>query len=182
MKLGIFGGTYSHTDEASLSFFVRSGAEVQYYPEIEQVFAAVHSGGVDCGIVPSANTNGGPVVATIQASEQYPDVRVVEEKPVRIIQNLGGLRGSKLSEITEVYSHPQALSQCTEWLDRNLPHVERIPMNSTVAAAEFVLRLGDKTHVCICSKRATKPFGVVAVASGIESKGNVTTFVLLRKN
>ena len=173
----LFGGAYSHTDEASYAFPERDGRVIVFSTDVDNLCKILLAGEACGAILPYTNSNGGLVQATQEALMRYSQLRIVRKQAVNIIQNLAGLRGTQLREVQTVYSHPQALRQCRDWLERNLPNAELSTCSSTVDAADWVLHAGDRSCVCICAKRAVKPFGLCTIASGIQSAHNKTTFV-----
>ena len=99
------------------------------------------------------------------------------------IHNLLGFTES-LDEVQRVYSHPQPLSQCADWLHRNLPKVPHIPMESTATAAERVIADGpDSGSVAIGHHRLTEGTDLKLMAERIEDEpDNWTRFAVISAN
>jgi chorismate mutase/prephenate dehydratase len=90
-------------------------------------------------------------------------------------------RSASLSEIAEVYSHPQGLAQCRRWLELNLPGARQHSTHSTAAAAELVAT--REGAAAIASSVAADLYGLVVVQSGIEDNpDNTTRFLVIGRS
>ena len=99
----------------------------------------------------------------------------------KIEHNLLGLPGTKFSEIKDVYSHAQALSQCSKFIKSNrlTEHVRA----DTAGSAEMVSKSKDKTKAAIASSLSAKTYNLEIVKNNIENeKGNLTRFLVMGKN
>ena len=99
----------------------------------------------------------------------------------KIEHNLLGLPGTKISEIKDVYSHGQALSQCSKFIkSHNL--VEHIRAD-TAGSAEMIAKEQDKTKAAIASSLSAKTYKLEIIKKNIENeKGNLTRFLVMGKN
>ena len=103
-------------------------------------------------------------------------VRICGEVQLRIHHNL--LAKCPRAEVQEVFSKPQALSQCRDWLSKHLPWARVVEMNSTAAAAQ--LAAGKPGAAAIASREAAASYGLEVVAADIEdNKGNFTRFAII---
>ena len=99
----------------------------------------------------------------------------------KIEHNLLGLPGSKTSDIKNVYSHAQALSQCSNFIKSNnlVEHVRA----DTAGSAEMISKEKDKTKAAIASSLSAQTYGLEIINKNIENeKGNLTRFLLMGKN
>ena len=99
----------------------------------------------------------------------------------KIEHNLLGLPGVKISEIKDVYSHGQALSQCSNFIKSNnlIEHVRA----DTAGSAEMVSKVKDKTKAAIASSLSAKTYNLEVIQKNIENeKGNLTRFLIMGKN
>ena len=99
----------------------------------------------------------------------------------KIEHNLLSLPGSKISDIKEVYSHAQALSQCSKFIKSNkfMEHVRA----DTAGSAEMVSKSKDKKKAAIASTLSAKTYGLEIIQKNIENeKGNLTRFLIMGKN
>ena len=99
----------------------------------------------------------------------------------KIEHNLLGLPGAKISDIKDVYSHGQALSQCSKFIKSNslIEHVRA----DTAGSAEMVSKTKDKTKAAIASSLSAKTYNLEIIKKNIENeKGNLTRFLIMGKN
>jgi 3-deoxy-7-phosphoheptulonate synthase len=145
------------------------------------VFEAVLTGRVAFGILPVENTLTGSIHQNYDLLLQYPDLRIVGEKIIRIVHHLIGLPGSSIEGIRRVYSHPQALSQCALFLER-FPAWEKVPFYDTAGAVAFVAREGRPEQAAIASLEAARAHGMKVLKEGIETNvQNYTRFVIIAR-
>jgi len=99
----------------------------------------------------------------------------------KIEHNLLGLPGTKISEIKNVYSHSQALSQCSKFI-KNHDLVEHVRAD-TAGSAEMISKNKDKMNAAIASTLSAKTYGLEVLKKNIENeKGNLTRFLIMGKN
>ena len=99
----------------------------------------------------------------------------------RIEHNLLALKGTQIAEIEHVYSHAQALSQCSKFIKSNkfTEHVRA----DTAGSAEMVSKSGNKKVAAIASKLSAETYGLEIIEKNIENeKGNLTRFLVMGKN
>ena len=99
----------------------------------------------------------------------------------KIEHNLLGLLGTKITDIKDVYSHGQALSQCSKFIKSNslIEHVRA----DTAGSAEMVSKTKDKTKAAIASSLSAKTYNLEIIKKNIENeKGNLTRFLIMGKN
>jgi chorismate mutase/prephenate dehydratase len=108
---------------------------MQPYATIDDVFRAAESGQTDHAVVPVENSTEGAVGRTLDLMFQTPLV-ICGEIRLRVRQYLLSA-GATTAEIASVYSHPQSLAQCVQWLARHLPNAAPIPVASNAEAARL---------------------------------------------
>ena len=172
--VAFLGPLYSYSHLATSQYF---GTNIVPVPvtTIANVFENVLKDDADFGVVPIENSTDGRIVDTLNVLSRSP-VSICGEINLPIHHTLLSL--SSLTEVHEVYSKPQALSQCREWLAKQLPNAQLIDTPSTTAAAE----IASKTQyaAAIASPLAGEHYGLNAIASKIEDRqGNVTRFAIL---
>ncbi len=173
-RVAYLGPPYSYSHQAAIEFF---GTSVEFAPvgTIAAVFAELNRAHADYGLVPLENSTDGRVADTLETFARLP-VRICGEVPLRIHHNL--LAKCPRHEIGEVFSKPQALSQCRDWLAKQLPGVRLVEITSTAAAAQVA---ADKPGAAaVASMQAAMHYGLNVVAANIEDKGNnVTRFAVI---
>ncbi|AEC03021.1 3-deoxy-7-phosphoheptulonate synthase [Parasphaerochaeta coccoides] len=146
------------------------------------VFEAVASGQAAYGVLPVENTLGGTINETLDLLNSYPSLTVVGEQQVRIIHHLIGLPGTRLEDIRKVYSHPQGLAQCVEYLRSHLPHAQAVSFFDTAGAVKFVGEQGDPTLAAIAGAPAASVYGLSVLAESIETNPrNYTRFYIVSR-
>lgn len=173
-RVAFLGPDYSYSHLATLERFGHS-VQLAAVASIGAVFEAVNRGDVSYGTVPLENSTDGRIVDTLDMFSRLP-VRICGEVHLRIHHCL--LAKCPRSEINQVYSRPQALSQCRDWLAKHLPNARTISMTSTAAAAELAR---DKPGAAaIASREASVFYGLDLVAENIEDNpSNVTRFAVI---
>ncbi len=149
------------------------------FPELFEDFTNDTS--IDHGIIAIENTIAGSIMYNYTLLKQH-SFQITGELFLRIKHNLMGLPGTKLEDVSEVHSHPMALSQCKTFLNKNR-HWQKIEREDTaLCAAEIELRR-KKNFAAIASELAAKEYGLDILAEGIETdKQNFTRFLILSRN
>ncbi len=164
--------TYSH-----LAALHRFGSSVEFVPvaSISAAFEEVLAGHSHYGVVPLENSTDGRIADTLDNFFRLP-VKICAEVPLRIHHNL--LAACDRTSIDTVYSRPQALSQCRNWLARHLPDARLVEVASTSAAAETAAR--TPRAAAIASRQAGVHHGLAILAENIEDvSGNTTRFAVI---
>jgi len=132
----------------------------------------------EVAVVPIENSVEGGVTTTLDSLWAYPDLFIRRALVIPIKHAL--FSSGSLKNVSEVLSHPQALAQCSEWLNKNLPNALLLPTNSTSEAIRMVA--GSKFRAAIGSQSLGKEQGLQELAYPINDiEGNCTRFVLLGK-
>jgi len=144
MNLGYLGpkGTFSY--EAALK--IKEKNELVEYHTITEIIKALENGKISQAIVPIENSIQGGVTETIDALINTTKVYVNKEITLKIVHNLMANKNYKLNEIKEIYSHPQALAQCRNYIENYLPEAQVISVPSTAYAAEMI----SNKDACAC--------------------------------
>ena len=166
-------GTFSHM--AAMEF-LGSSMEFQAMPRFDEIFEAVENSHCELGVIPLENSLHGTVVQSIDLFAAH-SVHIRSEWFSRISHSLMS-RERNLSAIKTVYSHPQALGQCSDWLRDNLPHAELLSMDSTAAAAHRVL--AEQNAAAIGHGGLASRLGLSLLVRNIEDvSDNWTRFVCI---
>lgn len=164
--------TFSHQAAAH-----RFGSSATLTPvgSIAAVFEAVGRGDCEFGVVPLENSTDGRVSDTLECFSNT-SARICGELPLRIHHCLLGT--GERSEVKQVLSKPQALSQCRSWLAKHLPQAEPRPVSSTADAAKQAKK--DTQIAAIASERAGRQMGLALLAKNIEDQqDNITRFAVI---
>lgn len=154
---------------------------IVYVKSFGAVVSAVESGLCKFGVLPVENSSNGSVRAVYQLLQEH-DLSVVRSARLCIRHQLLALPGVKLEDITEIYSHEQAIGQCSRFLG-GLNGVRIIPCGNTAAAAKMVAESGNRHAAAISSHACAALYGLACVSDGIQdSDNNYTRFFCVSKN
>jgi chorismate mutase/prephenate dehydratase len=175
LKIAYLGPAYSFSHLAAVERFGQA-VEFMGLGSIGAVFEAVNRGHADFGVVPLENSTDGRVADTLDMFIRLPQLRICAEIRLRIHHNL--LANCEQQEIRRVYSKEQALSQCRNWLAKNVPHAQYVPVASTATAAE--LAKNERGAAAVASRQAAMKYGLRILFPDIEdSPNNETRFAVI---
>lgn len=175
-RVAIQGGIGAYHGIAAENFF---GEEVEIVPCItfRDIFASIKKDPNTIGIMAIENTIAGSLLGNYELLKEN-KLPIAGEFKQRIAHCLAALPGQTIHDIKEVQSHPIALMQCTEFLDK-LPGVKVVEHEDTALAAKDVAEKQIKATAAICSERAAEIYGLNILARGIETnKHNFTRFLI----
>ena len=154
---------------------------IVYVKSFEAVFSAVESGLCKFGVVPIENSSNGSVRA-IYDLIQRKKFSIVRSTRLCIRHELLTLPGVKMEDITEIYSHEQAIGQCSKFLN-GLNGVRVIPCANTAVAAKMVAESGSRHAAAISSHPCAALYGLQCVNDAIQdSDNNYTRFICITKD
>ena len=154
---------------------------IVYVKSFEAVFSAVESGLCKFGVVPIENSSNGSVRAVYELLQAH-KLSVVRSTRLCIRHELLALPGVKLEDITEIYSHEQAIGQCSKFLN-GLNGVRVIPCDNTAMAAKMVAESGSRHAAAISSHPCAELYGLECLNDHIQdSDNNYTRFICITKD
>jgi chorismate mutase/prephenate dehydratase len=174
LRVAYLGPAYSYSHLAAIHRF---GQSVELVPvaTIGGVFEEINRRHADFGVVPIENSTDGRVADTLEMFTRMP-ARICGEVQLRIHHNLLGK--CTRAEVEEVYSKPQALSQCRNWLARHLPGARIVEVTSTSTAAQVAQEKAGAA--AIASWQAGVQYGLDVLAADIEdNRNNLTRFAVI---
>lgn len=154
---------------------------IMYFKNFDAVFNAIEQGLCQYGILPIENSTAGSVkkVYDLMINHNFSIVRTFR---LKIDHNLLANPGAKISDIKEIYSHEQAINQCTEFL-KGFPGAQIIPVENTAVAAEMVAKSGKNDVAALSSRSCEELYGLECLASSVQDEGNNRTrFICISKN
>ena len=174
-------GTYS--EQAALTYrewLYRQGHRpivLESLPTILQTIQAVSTAQVDLAIVPVENSIEGSVSTTLDALWELDSLQI-QEALILSIDHALLTYAQTLAAIKTVYSHPQALGQCQQWIQEHCPDASLEPTRSTTEALQFLAT--DPSSAAIASQRAAQLYGLPTLAPMINDQpDNCTKFWIL---
>ena len=179
-RIGFLGPVGTYTEEAALLYIAGTEADLQPFPSIPAVGSAVASGITEQGVVPIENSLEGSVNFTLDLLIGQPGLSIQNEVVVPIEHYLLAKPGTNHSDIEVVYSHPQALAQCKEFLELRFPNAQQMASLSTVAAVSD-MKNSKVPAAAISPRRAADLNPDVAIIDRDiqDNVNNVTRFVVL---
>ncbi|HZZ81202.1 MAG TPA: prephenate dehydratase [Gemmataceae bacterium] len=175
IKVAYLGPEYSYSHLAAVERF---GHAVEYMRvgSIMSVFEEVNRSHVDYGVVPLENSTDGGVSDTLDMFMRLPHLKICAEVRLRIHHNL--LANCDQEQIRRVYSKPQALAQCRNWLSKNLPHADLKDVSSTAVAAQLAQQ--EPGAAAVASRQAAVKYGLRILFNDIEDyPHNETRFAVI---
>jgi prephenate dehydratase len=175
-------GTY--TEQAALTYAQWWSDKMQQFaptpvpfPSIDQTLHAVAQGQTAVAVVPVENSIEGSVTTTLDTLWQL-DTLQIRQALVLPIAHVLVAQATQLGTIQTVYSHPQALGQCQQWLHQNLPHAQLLSTHSTTEALKYVEM--DASVAAIASERAAHLYNLPIFATAIQDYAdNCTRFLVI---
>ena len=164
IKVGYQGVKGSFSEEAMIEFFGYNQDTVNY-EKFEDVFIGLKKDEIDYGILPFENSCTGAITAVYDLLSKY-GFYIVGEECIKIKQNLVGIKGAKVEDIEEVYSHPQGFEQSKIFF-KDHEDLKLIYFYNTAISAKHVSELNDKSKAAIASTRAAKIYGLDVIEEEI---------------
>ena len=180
MKRVSFQGELGAFSELATYEYFGSDVKVVPCPSFSDVFSTVSEGSVDHGVIPIENSLTGSIHENYDLLLEH-DLTITGEIKLRITHNLIVNPGTTLSDVRRIYTHPQAISQCKNYLNK-LENIELISVYDTAGAARKISENGLRENAAIASKQAGLDYGLEIIEMGIESNHmNFTRFLILSR-
>ena len=154
---------------------------IMYFKNFDGVFNAIEQGLCQYGILPIENSTAGSVKKVYDLMIHH-NFSIVRTFRLKIDHNLLAKPGTKMDQITQIYSHEQAISQCTEFL-KKFPNAQVIPVENTAVAAEMVSKSDRNDIAALSSRSCEELYGLECLAASVQDEGNNRTrFICISKN
>ena len=128
------------------------------------------------------NSTAGSVKQIYDLMLRHSSFKIVRSTRLKIDHNLVAKKGTKLEDIKEIFSHPQAISQCSAYLEKLGKDVKITPCENTAAAAEAVAQSDRKDVAAIASHSCVALYGLERLAADIQDRSNnYTRFICISK-
>lgn len=173
-----FQGVPGANSHLALVEFLGDNIDAMACETFEEVFRAVERGEAAYGVMPIENSFAGSVVQVYDLLAAF-EVFIIAEKQLRIDHMLVGLPGTELEDIHTVYSHEQALAQCSEFF-RAHPQIVQHPYYNTAGAAKFVSEQQDQSCAALANSCAAQLYDLEILEETVNtSRENTTRFILI---
>ena len=192
MKIAFLGPEGSYSNLAGLSF-LKTESTVQKkkgewdecipFRNFPEVFSALDSGKVDCAVVPIENSLQGGVLQNLDLLQESEDLYAVKETVIHIDHRLVYKEGMELSQIGRVYSHRQALDQCSVFLTKEMPFASLRETESTAFGLSRAIEddTGKSAGIVGAHTENIRKGFVMSAESISDEKNNYTHFLLIKK-
>lgn len=175
-----FQGEQGANSEAALKYYFGPQANTLACATFEDVFSVVQYYKASYGVVPIENSSTGSIPQVYDLLNQY-ELFIAGEQEMLIEHNLMGLSDAEIGDIVDVYSHEQALMQCSEFL-KEYSFVLH-PFFNTAGSAKFVAEEGDKKNAAIASNYAAQIYKLKILAPDVSTRqDNTTRFIVISAN
>lgn len=176
MKVGYQGAHGTFSEIAVQRYFQGQNIEVCSYTNFYDILNDLDAGLLDAALLPVENSTTGTIYRTYDLLHEH-RCCATGEQYVRIAQNLIGIPGSSVEQIKEVYSHPEALSQCSEFF-RLHPQIKQVPYQDTAKSVEYIKELSVLSKAALASYLAAEDYGCqVLIADVNDLKSNTSHFL-----
>ena len=178
LRVSFQGERGAFSEDAAIKLF---GPDIDFLPclRIRDAFQSVADDKAEFGVVPVENSQAGSINETYDLLLAYP-LHIFAEVVLRVSHCLMALPGQRVDDIGTVYSHPQALAQCEEYLNRL--DVEVVPSYDTAGSAKMISEKGLRGCAAVASGRAASIYGLEVLAPEIETNvNNYTKFFAVSK-
>jgi prephenate dehydratase len=181
-KAAFQGVSGAYSEKAIMLHFAEGSVSSMPCESFKDVFDAVLKGDAQWGVVPIENSLAGSILENYDLLYLNPDIKIVGEVKVRVRHNLITNKGAKLENLKKVYSHPQALAQCAEFIKKY--NLEPVPYYDTAGAVSHLNTFDAETCAAIGSAEAADIYGMTILKEGIETNPNNYTrfFVIVRED
>ena len=154
---------------------------IMYFKNFDGVFNAIEQGLCQYGILPIENSTAGSVKKVYDLMIHH-NFSIVRTFRLKIDHNLLAKPGAQIGDIKEIYSHEQAINQCSEFL-KKFPNAKIIPVENTAVAASMVAQSGRTDIAALSSRSCEELYGLECLAASVQDEGNNRTrFICISKN
>jgi prephenate dehydratase len=180
-RIAVQGIIGSFHEDAAQKYF-NEKIEVVECKSFTSVCKLVDTDKVDYAVLAIENSIAGSLLKNYQLIRDY-HLRIIGELYLHIQMNLMAVPGVKHSDITDIYSHPIALQQCVEYLEKYFPNAELHEGMDTASAAKYVSEEKPSNAAAIGNLRSAQLYNLNILETGIETnKRNYTRFLILAKH
>lgn len=175
----VYQGVEGAYQQMAVEEFFGEDIDSYHVDTFNDVALALNRGDADYGILPIENSSAGNVQGNYDILLKN-DICVVAEVILEVKHGLIGLPGAKKEELEVVYSHPQGLMQCRDYLEKI--GVKGISVSNTALAAKKVKEEGNPAHGAIASEKAARLYGLDILEHHVNDvRTNATRFLILSK-
>jgi len=187
VKVAFQGEQGAYSEIAALKYFndrvinkARSSVHLVACYSFQDVFQKIQNGECEYGIIPIENSSYGSVFDTYDLLQQY-HFKIIGELNLQITHHLLGLKKIPFNKIKKIYSHPQALGQCSKFI-KTLKNIKIIPTYDTAGSAKILIDNKEEDVAIIASRESARIYNLKILKSAIQNnKENYTRFLIINK-
>ena len=179
IKIGHQGisGAFSHIATKQLFHYDK----IISFSTFELLFKALQKDQINLAVIPIKNSYTGKIPETNDLMKKY-KFKIIKKLQLPIRHNLVAVKGTQLNDITDIFSHEQALKQCQKNIKKILPKAKLQIMKNTAMSAQYVKQKNNKHYACICSADAIKEYKLENLYPNFQDKkDNYTLFAVIAK-
>ncbi|MBL0330724.1 MAG: prephenate dehydratase [Bacteroidetes bacterium] len=178
-KVAIFGTAASYHDLAAQKFYGQEVEAIECFT-FRQCCELVKNNHADYAVMAIENSIAGSILSNYNLIDEY-QLRIIGEQYLKIELNLLALEGVSMTDIKYIHSHPMALAQCSEFLQKH-SHVTIVEEGDTASCVKKIKELNLKNTAAIANELSSLVYGVPVLFSNVENnKQNFTRFIILSK-
>lgn len=156
---------------------INENKNIFHFNSHKDLVEAVHTKKIDIGILPIENSIVGEVRDSIDLINTK-NIHIIGEVRHKISHNLLGVKGSKLEDIKNIYSHEQAFMQCSQFLSKHEWHLNR--MTNTAISGKYIAAENKKENACIANIKTKEVYGLELLKKNINNEEeNYTRFFII---
>ncbi|UXP31617.1 prephenate dehydratase [Reichenbachiella agarivorans] len=179
MEVGIQGVLGSFHDQAASKYFNGHDLDLKPFSSFRSLAKAIQAKELDYGVMAIENTIAGSILPNYALISEF-DLEVTGEVYIRIEMNLIAHAGVKLEDINQVFSHPMALLQCSDFLTQ-YPNMKLTEYEDTADSVRLIKESNMTNAAAIASKKAAQLFDMPILEENIETnKQNYTRFLIIK--
>jgi len=168
-------GSFSHQ---ALGEYFGDKIKAFSYSNFKGIFDALGKHEIKYGVLPLENSSTGGISEVYDLLGEY-GFYITGEKCIKVDQNLLGIKGTRISDIKEVYSHIQGFMQSKEYFNTH-EDWRLIPYHNTAKSAQYVSMENSRSKACVASRQAAKLYGLEIIKENInDNKNNYTRFIVI---
>lgn len=156
---------------------IEENKNIFHFNSHKELVEAVHTKKIDIGILPIENSIAGEVRDSIDLINTK-NIHIIGEVRHKISHNLLGVKGSRIEDIRNIYSHDQAFMQCSQFLSKHEWHLNR--MTNTAISGKYIAAEGKKENACIANMKTKEVYGLELLKKNINNEEeNYTRFFII---
>lgn len=179
IKIGHQGisGAFSHIATKQLFHYNK----IISFSTFELLFKALQQDKINLAVIPIENSYTGKIPETNDLMKKY-KFKMIKKLKLPIQHNLAVVKDTQLNDITDIFSHEQALKQCQKNIKKILPKAKLRIMKNTAISAQYVKQQNNKNYACICSDEAIQEYNLKILYKNLQDReDNYTLFFAISK-